>query len=106
MTSLNKVALMPRGNRVVLGRDNGGVLHVTHRCHDGTFLLKFQQDRDAYRWNRLWPGQLADREGNGKNRVSICDLTGDFRPDFLVLRNGDPNKIRSMPIGNRAFTRS
>jgi hypothetical protein len=35
---------MPRGNRVVLGRNHGGVLHVTHRCHDRAFLVKFQQD--------------------------------------------------------------
>src|SRR5829696_4883308 len=40
---------MPRGNRGVLGRNDGGVLHVTHRCHDRTFLLKFRKDRDAYR---------------------------------------------------------
>jgi hypothetical protein len=37
---------MPRGNR--LGTD-GGVFHVTQRCHNRQFLLKFARDRDAYR---------------------------------------------------------
>jgi len=37
---------MPRGNRLV--RD-GGIFHLTHRCHNRSFLLKFARDRDAYR---------------------------------------------------------
>jgi len=37
---------MPRANRL---RGEGGVFHVTHRCHNRTFLLKFVRDRDAYR---------------------------------------------------------
>jgi putative transposase len=37
---------MPRANRL---RGTGGVFHVTHRCHDRAFLLKFARDRDAYR---------------------------------------------------------
>jgi putative transposase len=37
---------MPRGNR--LSRD-GGIFHLTHRCHNRSFLLKFARDRDAYR---------------------------------------------------------
>jgi putative transposase len=35
-----------RANRL---RGDGGVFHVTHRCHDREFLLKFVRDRDAYR---------------------------------------------------------
>ena len=27
----------------------GGIFHVTHRCHNRAFLLKFARDRDAYR---------------------------------------------------------
>jgi putative transposase len=27
----------------------GGIYHVTHRCHNRAFLLKFARDRDAYR---------------------------------------------------------
>lgn len=37
---------MPRGNQLCEG---GGIFHVTHRCHNRTFLLKFARDRDAYR---------------------------------------------------------
>ena len=37
---------MPRANRL---RGEGGVFHITHRCHDRKFLLKFARDRDAYR---------------------------------------------------------
>jgi len=33
-------------NRYILP---GQVCHVTHRCHDRAFLLKFARDRDAYR---------------------------------------------------------
>ena len=37
-----------------MGRANqlaatGGIFHVTHRCHNRAFLLKFACDRDAYR---------------------------------------------------------
>jgi len=37
---------MARANR--LGGD-GGVFHLTHRCHNRSFLLRFARDRDAYR---------------------------------------------------------
>jgi putative transposase len=37
---------MPRANRL---RGDGGVFHLTHRCHNRAFLLRFARDRDAYR---------------------------------------------------------
>ena len=37
---------MARANRL---RGDGGVFHLTHRCHNRSFLLKFARDRDAYR---------------------------------------------------------
>ena len=37
---------MARANRL---RGQGGVFHLTHRCHNRAFLLKFARDRDAYR---------------------------------------------------------
>jgi len=40
---------MARANRVQGGGHDGGVLHITHRCHNREFLLKFSRDRDAYR---------------------------------------------------------
>jgi len=30
-------------------RGDGGIFHLTHRCHNRAFLLKFARDRDAYR---------------------------------------------------------
>ena len=37
---------MARANRL---RVDGGVFHLTHRCHNRAFLLKFARDREAYR---------------------------------------------------------
>ena len=37
---------MARANRL---RVDGGVFHVTHRCHNRAFLLKFVRDRNDYR---------------------------------------------------------
>lgn len=37
---------MPRANRYIVP---GNVYHITHRCHDRMFLLKFARDRNGYR---------------------------------------------------------
>jgi putative transposase len=37
---------MSRAHRLPEG---GGVFHLTHRCHNRAFLLKFARDRNAYR---------------------------------------------------------
>jgi len=37
---------MPRANRYIVA---GNIYHLTHRCHDREFLLKFAKDRHAYR---------------------------------------------------------
>lgn len=37
---------MPRANRYTVA---GRTYHLTHRCHDRQFLLKFSKDRDSYR---------------------------------------------------------
>src|SRR6478752_9308389 len=37
---------MSRGHRMPA---EGGVFHLTHRCHNRSFLLKFARDRNAYR---------------------------------------------------------
>ena len=37
---------MPRANRYIVP---GNIYHLTHRCHDRKFLLKFARDRDGYR---------------------------------------------------------
>jgi len=42
---------MPRADRYMLG---GYTYHLTHRCHNRAFLLRFAKDRDAYReWLRV-----------------------------------------------------
>jgi len=37
---------VPRANRLT---SDGGIFHVTHRCHNRQFLLKFARDRNSYR---------------------------------------------------------
>ena len=37
---------MGRANRL---NKEGGIFHVTHRCHNREFLLKFARDRNGYR---------------------------------------------------------
>ncbi len=37
---------MPRANRYIV---SGQIYHVTHRCHNRSYLFKFAKDRDAYR---------------------------------------------------------
>ncbi len=49
--------IMPRANRFFMP---GGVWHVTHRCHNRKFLLKFERDR--LRW-RHWLFQSRKRFG-------------------------------------------
>ena len=42
---------MPRASRYLV---EGYTYHLTHRCHDRRFLLKFARERDAYReWLRI-----------------------------------------------------
>jgi len=53
---------MPRANRLNSG---GGIFHVTHRCHNRQFLLKFARDRNSYR-ARL-------RQHLARSKVSVLD---------------------------------
>jgi putative transposase len=53
---------MPRANRIQV---QGGTFHLTHRCHNRQFHLKFARDRDAYR--------VKMREGLREFRVSLLD---------------------------------
>ena len=48
---------MPRANRHMIP---GNVYHLTHRCHDRRFLLKFQKDR--HRYQSLLRGYTEDCE--------------------------------------------
>ena len=46
---------MPRANRYLLP---GQIAHITHRCHNREFLLRFDRDRRVYRW---WLWQALNR---------------------------------------------
>ena len=53
---------MARANRL---RVDGGLFHLTDRCHNQAFLLKFARDRDAYR--------AKVREHSRQFNVSVLD---------------------------------
>jgi REP element-mobilizing transposase RayT len=44
---------MPRANRYIVP---GRTYHLTHRCHNGAFLLKFERDRER---DAKWTESLA-----------------------------------------------
>jgi putative transposase len=59
---------MPRANRHYLA---GQIWHLTHRCHERQFLLKFARDRQA------WIGWLFE----ARKRFGLCVL------DYMVTSN-------------------
>ena len=59
---------MPRANRYLL---SGQLYHVTHRCHDRSFLLKFAKDRNEYRRLAI---EMAREGGQGLTFLYIADL--------------------------------
>jgi hypothetical protein len=73
---------MPRGNRHFLP---GLIWHITHRCHQQAFLLKFSQDRQHYlRW-------LFD----ARKRFGLCVLNYMVTSNHvhLLVRDTAPNVI-------------
>lgn len=79
---------MPRANRYFLP---GRIWHITHRCHERTFLLKFVRDRDRYlRW-------LFE----AKKRFGLCILDYAVTSNhihLLVKDCGDDGIARSMQL--------
>ena len=75
---------MPRANRYVL---SGQVYHVTHRCHDRSFLLRFAKDRDLYR------SMMRERS----ERFAICILgyclTSNHVHLLLKVKEGGPDRL-------------
>ena len=63
---------MPRANRYFLP---GHVWHITHRCHQKDFLLKFSKDRE--RW-RYWLFEA-------KKRFGLCVLKEFKRSEPFTL---------------------
>lgn len=73
---------MPRANRYILP---GHIYHVTHRCHDREFLLKFARDRDAYRRRLL--------DGIRKHRVKLLNYSITSNHVHLVLWAESPEQV-------------
>jgi putative transposase len=68
---------MPRGRRYIVP---GQVYHVTHRCHNRSFLLKFKKDRTVYR--QMLRERIAS---SGLSLLSYCITSNHvhllLRPD-------------------------
>lgn len=85
---------MARGFRVFL---SGYVYHVTHRCHNQTFLLRFARDRDTYR--RMLRERLERYPVNllayciTCNHIhlllTVCDGAADSLSRFMQSLEGD-----------------
>ena len=75
---------MPRANRHI---QVGHTYHITHRCHDRTFLLRFARDRQAY---RAW---LLEGLKRWDIRLMSYCLTSNHV--HLLLRAGDPEELAS-----------
>ncbi len=73
---------MPRAHRHVLP---GRTYHVTHRCHDRAFLLKFGRDRQAYRdWIR---------DGLDCREVALLNYCITCNHVHLLLRAAVPEEL-------------
>jgi len=79
---------MPRANRYFLP---GYVWHLTHRCHDQAFLLKFVKDRDC------WLSWLRE----AKKRYGLCVLNYMITSNhvhLLVKDHGKGEVARTMQL--------
>ena len=78
---------MPRANRYILP---GVAYHLTHRCHDRSFLLKHGVDRTLYR-------QML-RERLGRHPVSLLGycITSNHTHLLLVAQDSEADISRFM----------
>lgn len=73
---------MPRAKRTIIP---GGVWHLTHRCHNREFLLKFERDR--IRW-RYWLFEARRRY-----RLSVLNFIATSNHVHLLVRNVENSSI-------------
>jgi putative transposase len=73
---------MPRANRYII---SGQVYHLTHRCHNRQFLLKFARDRDAYR--------MKLRQAVAQFELSLLDHCLTSNHVHLLACAEDPEQI-------------
>jgi len=66
----------------------GGIFHLTHRCHNRAFLLKFARDRDGYR--EMLRGQL------GEFKVCLLDYCLTSNHVHLLLEAEDRLQISAL----------
>jgi REP element-mobilizing transposase RayT len=79
---------MPRANRFFIP---GTVWHITHRCHDRKFLLKF--DRDRRRWKH-WLFQSRKRYG-----LSVLNyIATSNHIHLLLMANEDTAIARALQL--------
>lgn len=71
---------MPRATRYL---QNGFIYHLTHRCHDGEFFLRFAKERDRYReWLRVGALRYEVAVAGQRKRYRIINQ------DRLLCRTG------------------
>ena len=75
---------MPRANRYIVP---GQIYHVTHRCHNRSFLLKYARDRNTYR------AMLRDRLNRFPISVLGYCLTSDHTHLLLKVNGSDPDAL-------------
>ncbi|MFH0909707.1 MAG: transposase, partial [bacterium] len=73
---------MPRANRHI---QPGNTYHVTHRCHDRAFLLRFARDRQAY---RAWL-----RDGLAHWSVNLLTYCITSNHVHLLLKASTPHEL-------------
>jgi REP element-mobilizing transposase RayT len=77
---------MPRANRYVLPAQ---VYHITHRCHDRSFLFRFAKDRDLYR------AMMRERAERFAVAVLGYCLTSNHTHLLLKLSEGGTDVLRA-----------
>src|SRR6185295_7900320 len=75
---------MGRANRLTV---EAGIFHLTHRCHNQTFLLKFAKDRNGYRSKLL--------EGLAEFSLSLFDYTITSNHVHLLLEAQRKSEVSS-----------
>ena len=76
---------MGRSNRLKV---KGGIFHLTHRCHNQSYLLKFSRDRHLYR-RRL-------RETLDEFRLSLLDYTITSNHVHLLVDSADKQEVSGL----------
>ena len=85
---------MPRASRYLV---KGYTYHLTHRCHDRRFLLKFSQEREAY---RKWL-----RTGSQRYGVPVYGYCVTSNHVHVIVHATDPHavgRLMQLPAGSVA----